>query len=608
MEQIELGTLTLQPHRQLLAGKAHVHLGKKALDILSVLAEAGGEIVTKDELLEAVWPDLTVEENALQVHVAALRKALGEEAGRLRTIRGIGYQLDTDDRAGTVRSGQSLAEATPVDSPAPHWRKPLPDEGRVTVAVLPFANMSQDEDQDYLADGITEDVITDLSKVSALTVIARNTVFTYRGKNFDIREVAHRLNVSHIVEGSARMIGNRVRVTAQLIDGATGGHIWAERYDRDVEDIFGLQDELAQAIVAALKIELLPSEKQAIEGRGTDSVQAYDCYLRAWNEFRGGISGSERALRFARAAVELDPEFSRAWLLLAIYARNLALLQPDRADEFLVLCNEAFEQGSLIHPGSASAYAAKAAQLYTIRQDWLGADRAYARAKQLVPGIRSFEDTLSSVFLLLVGRAREALAEFEEYSRLDPLFITPLHFMTLTHLQRFAEADERMEQARELGATTADTEFQALTRKLARAEPAEVKKALGDFLAIEGAASPLRGEIMRNFDDPPTVGRVLQSVYEHAHKRDHFLLMELSQWAAYFRHDDLALRSMRCTLIENRPTLPLLIWHPLFARLRNSDGFRQIVRELGLADYWRRSGNWGDFARPAGREDFDFVE
>ena len=163
------------------------------------------------------------------------------------------------------------AVIAPAGAPAPR---------KLSICVLPFANMSGDIEQEYFSDGISEDIITDLSKVSALSVTARNTAFGFKGKSPNIKDVARELEVSHVLEGSVRKAGNRVRITAQLIDGAAGDHIWAERYDRDLDDIFALQDEISEAIVAALKLKLLPAEKQAIERRGTDSAEALnDLYL-----------------------------------------------------------------------------------------------------------------------------------------------------------------------------------------------------------------------------------------------------------------------------------------------------------------------------------------
>src|SRR5213595_487891 len=193
---------------------------------------------------------------------------------------------------------------------------------RPSIAVLPFNNMSGDPEQEYFSDGITEDIITDLSKVSALSVIARNSAFAFKGKNVDVLQVAGQLKVSHVLEGSVRKAGGRVRITAQLIDGTHNDHVWAERYDRDLNDIFALQDEISEAIVKALKLKLLPEEKKAIEQRGTESVEAYNLYLMArQNYVTGGESDPRRAeatIRLCRRVTEIDPNYAQAWALMAL--------------------------------------------------------------------------------------------------------------------------------------------------------------------------------------------------------------------------------------------------------------------------------------------------
>ncbi len=197
---------------------------------------------------------------------------------------------------------------------------------QLSICVLPFANMSGDMEQEYFSDGISEDIITDLSKVSALKVISRNTAFTFKGKHVDLPQVARQLKVTHILEGSVRKAGGRVRITAQLIDGAADGHVWAERYDRDLSDIFALQDEISEAIVAALKLKLLPEEKKAIERRGTESADAYNLYLMARQNFAAAYEGDTRrtdmTVRLASRAVEIDPNYARALALLALAQMN----------------------------------------------------------------------------------------------------------------------------------------------------------------------------------------------------------------------------------------------------------------------------------------------
>jgi adenylate cyclase len=197
----------------------------------------------------------------------------------------------------------------------------------LSVCVLPFQNMSGDAEQEYFSDGISEDITTDLSKVSALEVIARNTAFTFKGQSVNVCEVARKLDVTHVLEGSVRKAGNQVRITAQLIDGRTGGHVWADRYDRDLTDIFTIQDEISKAIVRALKLRLLPEEKKAIEQRGTQSADAYTFYLLARQYWVTGNHGDmrreERVMRICGRAVELDPYYAQAWALLGIAQSSL---------------------------------------------------------------------------------------------------------------------------------------------------------------------------------------------------------------------------------------------------------------------------------------------
>jgi adenylate cyclase len=182
--------------------------------------------------------------------------------------------------------------------------------------------MSGDAEQEYFSDGISEDIITDLSKVSAVGVIARNTAFQFKGKSVDIPQVARQLRVSHVLEGSVRKSGGRVRITAQLIDGASGEHVWAERYDRNLDDIFALQDEISEAIVKALKLHLAPEERKAIERRGTENAEAYNLYLMARQTYATGLEGdprrSESIIRLCKRAVEIDPNYARAWALMAL--------------------------------------------------------------------------------------------------------------------------------------------------------------------------------------------------------------------------------------------------------------------------------------------------
>jgi adenylate cyclase len=234
------------------------------------------------------------------------------------------------------------------------------DIRKLSICVLPFANMSDDPQQEYFSDGISEDIITDLSKVSALGVVARNTSFQYKGKSVDVPQIARQLKVSHILEGSVRKAGGRVRITAQLIDGASGEHAWAERYDRDLSDIFALQDEISEAIVKALKLKLLPEEKKAIEQRGTDSVEAYNLFLMArQNYVTGGEGDARRAevvVRLCTRATEIDPNYARAWAFISLGQTILRFVHGRKGDDGLA----AAERALALDANVAEAHAAKA--------------------------------------------------------------------------------------------------------------------------------------------------------------------------------------------------------------------------------------------------------
>ena len=218
-----------------------------------------------------------------------------------------------------------------------------------SVCVLPFINMSGEAEQEYFSDGISEDIITDLSKVSALSVVARNTAFTFKGQSVDVKEVAKTLGVTYVLEGSVRKAGNRVRITAQLIDGKEGDHVWADRYDRDLDDIFEIQDEISKAIVEALRVKLLPEEKQAIEQRGTNNVEAYNLYLMARQQWVSGNFGDPRRdeaiVRVCTQATRLDPDYAQAWALMALAQAELRFVHG-RDENALPAADRALELNS----------------------------------------------------------------------------------------------------------------------------------------------------------------------------------------------------------------------------------------------------------------------
>ena len=235
-------------------------------------------------------------------------------------------------------------ETLPAVSPVERKALELPD--KPSVAVLPFANVSGDPEQEYFSDGMAEDLITDLSKISSLFVISRNSSFTYKGKNVQVQQVGEELGVRYVLEGSVRKAGNRVRITAQLVDTKTGYHLWAERYDRNLDDIFELQDEVTQKIVAALKVELTQGEQENLERTPTDNLEAYDYFLRGesflWSTTK---ETTAQARQMFKRAVELDPEFALAYAHLGMtYWLDWGLLwsnDPDNLEQGFNLAQRA---------------------------------------------------------------------------------------------------------------------------------------------------------------------------------------------------------------------------------------------------------------------------
>ena len=296
---------------------------------------------------------------------------------------------------------------------------------KVSVCVLAFSNISDDPQQEYFSDGISEDIITDLSKVSALGVTARNTSFQFKGKSVDVPTIARQLKVTHVLEGSVRKAAGRVRITAQLIDGASGEHVWAERYDRDLNDIFALQDEISEAIVKALKLRLLPEEKKAIEQRDVTNPEAYELFLLA-RQFQR--TGSERMkpviVRICQRVAALDPSFARNWALMAMAEAEAS--QRGAAGASFESAKAAAERAVALDPKLAEAHAALGeALLRGPTMDLAASQPSIERALMLDPNC--YEAHLQAGYLhLALHRFHDSIRHFEVAVALDPESIRPV--------------------------------------------------------------------------------------------------------------------------------------------------------------------------------------
>lgn len=381
------------------------------------------------------------------VNVAARLEPLAEPGGicistvvhesvgnRVDAIFQDGGEIAVKNIARPIRVWKWRPEGEPKSVPS-HAARPMAPEP-ASVAVLPFANMSGDPEQEYFSDGITEDIITDLSKVSGLLVIARNSSFAYKGKNIDIRTVGRELGVRSVLEGSIRRAGNRVRITAQLVDAGNGAHVWAERYDRDLTDIFAVQDEVTQRIVDALKIKLAPAEAANIAAIPTKSLEAHDLVLRG-REFLFGANKTretfEHAVQCFKRALELDPDYALAEASLA-WAHQFDYQNRWSADPENALVRATQSADAAIKKDPKEPFARAMAALVAIwKRDLDRAALEAGVAMSLNSNLAITYSILGAVHLYS-GRPMEAIPIIEGAIRLDPAYDQYLHFLGIAHL------------------------------------------------------------------------------------------------------------------------------------------------------------------------------
>jgi TolB-like protein/Tfp pilus assembly protein PilF len=293
-------------------------MGPQVFDLLLYLIQNRERVVSKDDVLDAVWSGRIVSESTLTSHINAVRKAIGDNGDEQRLVRTIarkGFRFVGEIREGRASDGQNSPTMQPVkvdEASAPA----LPD--KPSIAVLAFQNLSGDPEQEYFADGVVEDIITALSRMRWLFVIARNSSFTYKGRAVDVKQIGRELGVRYVLEGSVRKLANRVRITGQLIDATTGAHLWAERFEGTLDDIFELQDQVAASVVGAIAPQLERAEIERAKRKPTENLNAYDYYLRGTaNLHQGTREAIGEALSLFEKAIELDADFASAYAMAA---------------------------------------------------------------------------------------------------------------------------------------------------------------------------------------------------------------------------------------------------------------------------------------------------
>jgi TolB-like protein len=299
--------------RELHRGAEVVSVAPQVFDLLDYLIRNRERVVSKDDLINAIWNGRIVSDAALTTRVNVARNAIGdsgEEQRLIKTLPRKGFRF-----VGPVREAQGPGGAATADNPGQPAKPALALPDKPSIAVLPFTNLSSDPEQDYFADGMAEDIITALSRFKALFVIARDSSFTYKGRAVDVKQVGRELGVRYVLEGSVRKAANRVRITGQLVDTATGAHLWADRFDGGLGDIFDLQDQVTESVVGAIAPAVEKAEIERAKRKPTESLDAYALYLRGLARFYQFASrqANGEALRLFNSAIELDPDFASAY-------------------------------------------------------------------------------------------------------------------------------------------------------------------------------------------------------------------------------------------------------------------------------------------------------
>jgi TolB-like protein len=421
-----------------------VALGRRAVTLLQMLVEDAGTPISKDALIESAWPGLAIEESNLTVQIAALRRVFAEEPGGenwIKTFPRRGYRY-----VGPVVAKEEHGQGAAADAP-PAAALAVPDNP--SLAVLPFTNMSGDPEQEYFADGVVEDIITGLSRIKWLFVVARNSSFTYKGQSVSVNQVGRELGVRYVLEGSVRKAGRQVRITGQLVEAETGVHIWAQRYDRPLDDIFALQDEITLNVVGAIEPSLREAEIERVKRKRPENLDAYDLVLRALpHVFLAMPADAAKAVPLLERALTIEEDYASAHGLLAwchqiFFARRG--FNKESRDAAIRHAHAALAHGR----DNATALALGGFVISIIEHDRATAFEAFEQALAISPS-SSFALFFGSNALAYAGEAERAIEWAERALRTSPfdrLNYTAYHGLALAHFLR-GRYDEAAHAAR----------------------------------------------------------------------------------------------------------------------------------------------------------------
>ena len=496
---------------------------------------------------------------------------------------------ETSDRVGVATSAAPSAEGA-------------------SIAVLPFADMSPGHDQDYFSDGLSEELLNQLAHLPDLRVIGRTSSFSFKGKNEDLRKIGQVLGVNHILEGSVRKSGDRVRVTAQLINPEDGSHLWSETYDRTVQDVFGIQEEIARTVANALQLTL---DTKKVGENGTKNVEAFDEFLAGRAE---AIQTSAKSLQAAAShferAVELDPKYEMAWANLVETYQGVIINVPSVRAQSERKLDAAVDRVTALQPGSALASYA----LYfrnSSTTNLVERRRLLQSATNAPPPLGASAQLNYGLHLMSVGSNRKALAQLLVSRQTDPLAFFPALVLeiSLEIAEDFDRADaDRKRVAQTIGGDNAVLLGTALVRAMARGDVSLVRQAAKDVAAADDVRQPINAAMLDSLaDGREAVKRLRRLLDEPKYRGDLYALAAIAQWAAYFGDPRLSLQALNAAP-RNQPPVDswsFTFWRPVMRDVRRLPEFKRLLKDRGFVDLWRATGDWGDFCKPVGKDDFE---
>lgn len=628
--------------RRMSRGGIEQTLEPKAFAVLALLVGAPGRVFTRDEILDAVWQHRHVTQSVLNRIMSLLRQALGEDAQDprlLHTVHGVGYRFDLPATEKPVRQNRrglaalavvAVVAVVGIAVAAIAWLREggsvetRTESGmsrpttRPSLAVLPFADLSQAHDQEYLADGLAGEILNQLAQVSALRIVGRSSSFSFKGRNEDLRVIGQKLGVAHLLEGSVSKVGDQLRITAQLVRADDGSQIWSKSYARELRDVFAVQDEIARDVAQALSVKLEVVTFNREQG-GTTNVEAYERYLRWRNivmqELYDFAHDRER-LQLAREMVALDPGCVLCRDALAVslnaMAQEVGGVQADQ------LRAEARETRRYIASTAPDSWVAKRDRSNGL---WVEGRRAEAitLAKEIADsGPQTKERVWDYAYMIYaMGHLNETVTLVEQVRAVEPmaLFLSRDLQFDYTAARRYQDAEAEYQRGLKLQGSQKEPNYVAFFRQLAGQRPGgleELRALYGLIMREKVYDTPMFRDLGRVLGDRAAMlALARKAVTDETYGND--ADDEYAGFVADALGDaDLVVAALRKVLERQQgfkegamTQYPYVaLWNVPYSGARAHPEFKRLLVEAGVADYWQQTGKWGDGCAPTGPGDF----